>query len=108
MVQYDTLRSTLLFGDSKVIDGKLYQSEGFALSLKDVPENTRQLVVQVAKLIVSTANGNNPSTKSNEKDVSQLEKVKAAIGRLQTPTKGTVTEAKIPSGDKDEPPVKVG
>lgn len=82
MVQYDTPSKTLRFARSENrADGK-WEREDFVLELRDVPENIRQLVVQVAKLSVSTVNGNNPSKKHGENSASQVDKLMNAVKHL--------------------------
>lgn len=93
MTKYDTSTGLLTFGQIAQTDGTEYSVwPGPVLNLTKVPESTRQVIVQMAKLITSYENGNKPHRRIGEQEYSQMEKLQKVIDRLaepviQSPTK---------------------
>jgi hypothetical protein len=105
MVQYDTQTKQLSVREKVNFHGRVATFAGVDLALGDCHESIRQLLIQAAKLVVSIANGHEPSAMHSNQTQSQLDKFKISLERVQnvmTAKADTTSETGVPLGDNLE------
>lgn len=68
MVRYESATSTLRLNRSAIVDGEPMLSNPVDLDFKEIPEEVKQALVALAKLVIAYANGHDVTAKVKTKD----------------------------------------
>jgi hypothetical protein len=69
MVRYESATSTLRLNRSAIVDGEPMLSNPVDLDFKEIPEEVRQALVALAKLVIAYANGHDVTAKVKPRTV---------------------------------------